>query len=88
MDAVALLARCQDDQVVRQQLSAHYPQAHFLRVAANEMKRAGVRVPLWVSHRNALERSGPLGAAWQAPDRRERSCPFPATPPAEKRRTP
>ena len=61
---------------------------HFLRVAADEMKRAGVRVPLWVSHRNALERTGPLGAAWQAPDRREPSCPFPATPPAEKRRTP
>ena len=61
---------------------------HFLRVAADEMRRAGVRVPLWVSHRNALERTGPLGAAWQAPDRREPSCPFPATPPAEKRRTP
>ena len=61
---------------------------HFQRVAADEMKRAGVRVPLWVSHRNALERTGPLGAAWQTPDRREPSCPFPATPPAEKRRTP
>ena len=61
---------------------------HFLRVAGDEMRRAGVRVPLWVSHRNALERSGPLGAAWQAPGRWEPSCPFPATPPAEKRRTP
>ena len=61
---------------------------HFLRVASDEMRRAGVRVPLWVSHRNALERSGPLGAAWQAPGRWEPSCPFPATPPAEKRRTP
>ena len=38
---------------------------HFLRVAGDEMKRAGVRVPLWVSHRNALERLGPLGTAWQ-----------------------
>ena len=62
--------------------------SHFLRVASDEMRRAGVRVPLWVSHRNALERSGPLGAAWQAPGRWEPSCPFPATPPAEKRRTP
>ena len=62
--------------------------SHFLRVAADEMRRAGVRVPLWVSHRNALERSGPLGAAWQAPGRWEPSCPFSATPPAEKRRTP
>ena len=61
---------------------------HFLRVAGDEMRRAGVKVPLWVSHRNALERSGPLGAAWQAPGRWEPSCPFPATPPAEKRRTP
>ena len=61
---------------------------HFLLVAADEMRRAGVRVPLWVSHRNALERSGPLGKAWQAPGRWEPSCPFPATPPAEKRRTP
>ena len=40
---------------------------HFLRVADDEMRRAGVRVPLWVSHRNALERFGPLGAAWQRP---------------------
>ena len=61
---------------------------HFLRVAGDEMRRTGVRVPLWVSHRNALERLGPLGKAWQAPDRREPSCPFPATPPAGKRRTP
>ncbi len=61
---------------------------HFLRVASDEMRRAGVRVPLWVSHRNALERLGPLGKAWQAPGRWEPSCPFPATPPAGKRRTP
>ena len=60
---------------------------HFLRVGDDEMRRTGVRVPLWVSYRNALERSGPLGAAWQAPDRWEPSCPFSATPPAEKRRT-
>ena len=43
--------------------------SHFLRVAADEMRRAGVRVPLWVSHRNALEQFGPLGAAWQRPGR-------------------
>ena len=40
---------------------------HFLRVAADEMKRAGVRVPLRVSHRADLERLGPLGQAWQKP---------------------
>ena len=41
--------------------------SHFLRVADQEMRRAGVRVPLWVSHKAALERLGPLGAAWQMP---------------------
>ena len=40
---------------------------HFLRVASDEMRRAGVRAPLWVSHRAALERLGPLGQAWLAP---------------------
>ena len=40
---------------------------HFLRVAVAEMRWAGVRVPLWVSHRNALKRFGPLGAAWERP---------------------
>ena len=41
---------------------------HFLRVAREEMGRAGVEVPLWVSHRAALERLGPLGRAWQSTD--------------------
>ena len=40
---------------------------HFLRVARQEMERAGVDVPLWVSHRAALERLGPLGRAWFTP---------------------
>ena len=40
---------------------------HFLRVADREMRRAGVRVPLWVSHKAALEELGPLGAAWLRP---------------------
>ena len=35
-DGVTLLARCQDDQVVRQQLSAHYPQARIREVAVDE----------------------------------------------------
>ena len=34
--------------------------SHFLRVAREEMERAGVEVPLWVSHKAALERQGPL----------------------------
>ena len=40
-------------------------QTHFLRVAGEEMDRARVRVPLWVSHRSLLEQVGPLGAAWR-----------------------
>ena len=38
---------------------------HFLRVAREEMDRAGVGVPLRVSHRSLLERVGPLGRAWR-----------------------
>ena len=32
MDGVTLMARCLDDQVVRGQLSAHYPQARIQKV--------------------------------------------------------
>ena len=37
---------------------------HFLEVAAREMERARVRVPLLASHRELVERVGPLGRAW------------------------
>ena len=40
---------------------------HFLRVARQEMERAGVEMPLRVSHRAALLRQGPLGGAWFTP---------------------
>ena len=36
MDGVTLLARCQDDQVVRGQLAAHYPQARIRQVPVEE----------------------------------------------------
>ena len=36
MDGVTLLARCQDDRVVRQQLAAHYPQARVREVAPDD----------------------------------------------------
>ena len=36
VDGVNLLARCQDDQVVRQQLAAHYPQARIRQVPVDE----------------------------------------------------
>ena len=37
---------------------------HFLQVAAREMERARVRVPLLASHRALVESAGPLGRAW------------------------
>ena len=40
---------------------------HFLRLAQEEMQARGVAVPLWVSHRTAIEQLGPLGRAWRAP---------------------
>ena len=42
-------------------------ETHFLRVARKEMEHARVQVPLWVSHRTALDELGPLGQAWLAP---------------------
>ena len=37
---------------------------HFLRVAEEEMRRARVEVPVWVSHKDLLKREAPLGRAW------------------------
>ena len=39
---------------------------HFLEVAAREMERARVRVPLLASHRELVASAGPLGPAWIA----------------------
>ena len=48
MDGVTLLARCQDGQVVRQQLSAHYPQARIRQVPAeNDPLRVGAGEQAW-----------------------------------------
>ena len=41
---------------------------HFLRLAREEMQAMGVAVPLRVSHRDAVEKLGPLGRAWRTPD--------------------
>ncbi len=46
-------------------------QTHFLRVAREEMQAKRVEVPLWVSHREAVEQLGPLGQAWRTPDQWE-----------------
>ena len=40
---------------------------HFLRVAREEMRAEGVAVPLWVSHKGAIDALGPLGRAWRSP---------------------
>ncbi len=42
-------------------------EANFLGVARREMEYARVEVPLWVSHREALEREEPLGRTWRSP---------------------
>lgn len=49
---------------------------HFLEVARREMQRVGVPLPLLVSHRELLEREGPLGSAWLAWNSWEPMCPF------------
>ena len=50
---------------------------HFLRVAREEMQASRVNVPLWVSHREAVEQMGPLGSAWRAPGEWESPRPLP-----------
>ena len=49
---------------------------HFLNLARREMNRAGVEVPLRVSHRAALARPGPMGRAWFMPGDLERRYAF------------
>ena len=51
-------------------------QTHFLRVAREEMARTRVNAPLRISHRSLLERIGPLGGAWSAPDSSESAHAF------------
>ena len=43
-------------------------EARFHTVARREMVRTRVSLPLWVSHRQALERLGPLGPVWRNPN--------------------
>ena len=60
-----------DDHGVRPQVLVVFdgdiPATHFLALAKREMARAGVKVPLWVSHREAIESLGPLGRGWGTP---------------------
>ena len=43
-------------------------ESRFLGVAGKEMARTRVDLPLWVSHKEVLEREGPLGRAWRSPE--------------------
>ena len=61
MDGVMLMARCLDDQVVRGQLSAHYPQARIQRVEPGR--------------RSPAPRRGRTGVVYHAAGRRPRVRP-------------
>jgi len=50
--------------------------ARFLGVARNEVTRARVELPLWVSDRETLDRLGPMGKAWRSPDTLEHTHAF------------
>lgn len=53
-------------------------EARFHAVARREMRAARVKVPLWVTHTEALERHGPLGPVWRNPDHLEPTFAFAA----------
>ena len=61
-----------DDQGIRPSVLVVFEddiaQTHFLRLAREEMQAHGVNVPLWVSHREAIEQLGPLGQSWRSPN--------------------
>ena len=54
--------------------------ARFLRTVRDGTARAGVTLPLWVSHGSILERVGPLGAAWRTTDEYEHVRAVPLRP--------
>ena len=43
-------------------------ESRFHSVAHREMARTGIKLPLWVSHKELIEKVGPLGKAWRNPD--------------------
>ena len=43
-------------------------ESRFLGVARDLMDQTRVDVPLWVSHSESVEREGPMGEVWRAPD--------------------
>ena len=51
-------------------------EVRFLGVARSEIASGRVKVPLWVSYREALEKVGPPGTAWRNPDALEPTYAF------------
>ena len=43
-------------------------ESRFHSVARREMARTGVKLPLWASYKEMIEKVGPLGRAWRNPD--------------------
>ena len=51
-------------------------EARFHAVARREMRAWRVKLPLWVTHTEALEREGPLAPVWRDPDHLEPTFAF------------
>ena len=51
-------------------------ESRFMVVAKKEMARTGIELPLWVSHREMLEKTGPLSRAWRSPKEMKATCAF------------
>ena len=51
--------------------------ARFLRLAREEMGRANVAVPLWVSDRSLVAKVGALGPAWRTAGEWQPACILP-----------
>ena len=46
-------------------------ESRFHSVARREMARMRIKLPLWVSYKDMIEKEGPLGKAWRNPDHLE-----------------
>ena len=51
--------------------------SHFVRLASERIDRAGVEMPLLVSHQRIIEREGPLGEVWLRPGSWDPACALP-----------
>ena len=58
---------------------------HFLGLAARELDRTRLEIPLAVSHRALLEREGPMGSAWLRPGQWEKTVTLAEVSPGQSR---